>query len=77
LKAIFRLDPDWLRGRSAPSRTENRDIAKVGAVLLAAGCVRVILWHERARLAAKPARIEPGQASNLSFRLSLTGQNGG
>jgi len=41
------------------------------------GAYRVVVWHERARLAAKPVRIEAGKASDLSFELSLTGQNGG
>ena len=41
------------------------------------GQYRVVVWQERARLAAKPVRIEPGKASILNFALSLTGQSGG
>jgi len=41
------------------------------------GEYRVVVWQERARLAAKPVRIEPGKTSILNFELSLTGQRGG
>jgi len=41
------------------------------------GDYRVVVWHERARLVAKPMHIDAGKASILNFDLSLTGPAGG
>ena len=36
------------------------------------GDYRVVAWHERARMAAKPVRIEAGRAAALDFDIPLT-----
>jgi plastocyanin len=36
------------------------------------GEYRVVAWHERARMASKPIRIEAGKASVLDFEIPLT-----